>query len=460
MFNLSDTIAAICTPQGTGGLAAIRISGSASWKVLSEIFYTSKSNKLDLESLEHMKAIHGFIKDEKGIVVDEVVVIPYKSPKSFTAEDVVEIFCHGGVQIPHMILDLCLSHGARSAGNGEFTFRAFVNGRIDLTEAEAVNELINADNSKAVYATTDALTGSLKNKVQQFREKLYLLLTSIEGSIEFPMDVGETSTEEKVKVLNEINQELKELIETSKDGRMLRQGVKVSIIGEPNVGKSSLLNMLLENERAIVTDNPGTTRDVIEEKIIIKGWPIVLIDTAGIRENKDLDLPEHIGIERTKSALEKSDLAICVLDLNCLGSSSKILEKLNGKPKLIVGNKVDLIEKSKNGSSTKGCDILISARNGTNIDELKAKLVEKVKTLKKDQASDDIPVYINERQKELLIQCSSSIDFAIKVSNDNAPEDLIADELKKSISKLDEISGAKVNEETIASIFKNFCIGK
>lgn len=448
MYDLRDTIAAVCTPPGVGGIAVIRISGTDSWSIVQKIFSGS--------SFSHMQAQHGSIKD-KDKVVDEVIVIPYKAPKSFTTEDTVEICTHGGSQVTSMVLDLCLRNGARLAKNGEFTFRAFINGRIDLTEAEAINELINATSTKTVFSANELLSGGLKNKVFSFRERLLNLVSGIESSIEFPMDVGNSKKDEISRDLNTINLELKELIETSKEGQLLREGVKVSIIGSPNAGKSSLLNQLLENERAIVTSKAGTTRDTIEEKVIIDGWPIVLVDTAGLRREDISDEAEKIGIERSKFALEKSDIALFVFDITKEKdtSSREILNSVNGKPKILVGNKVDLVNKVK---QEKDFDVLISAKEGTNIDKLKFLIIERIKSLSTKQIESSF--YVNQRQKELLLQCSNSIDFALEIIRKNDPEDLIADELKKSISKLDEVSGQKINDDVIANVFSNFCIGK
>ena len=314
MFNLTDTIAAICTPKGVGAISVIRISGKDSWNIIKNIFFAFQN------SLMHMNAVYGHMKDgEKQI--DEVIILPFKSPNSFTAEDTIEIFCHGGLQVTSQVLDLCLKSGARQAKNGEFTFRAFVNGRIDLTEAEAVNELINADSEKFIYSASNVLSGALKNKIAEFREKLFDLITSIESSIEFPSDVPSVNKDFIAEKLNEINSEINSLIESSKEGQILRNGIKVSIVGLPNAGKSSLLNQLLENQRAIVSEEPGTTRDTIEEKIIVEGYPIVLIDTAGIRE-KIVSDSEKMGIERSKRAIESSDIVMLVYDLAAETDSS------------------------------------------------------------------------------------------------------------------------------------------
>ena len=458
MYNLSDTIAAISTPHGTGGIAGIRISGSNSWEIIRKIF-TRNVGAIHELPLQHMHACHGFIKDNEKLI-DEVIILPYKSPNSFTGEDVIEIFCHGGIQIPSMILDLGLKSGARLAKNGEFTYRAFINGKVDLTEAEAVNEIISAETEKAVYAAGEVLRGTLKEKVKSFRERIFSLITSIEGAIEFPMDVSGLDRNEIANSLKNINLELLELIETSKEGQILRQGVKVSIVGSPNVGKSSLLNQLLENDRSIVTEIPGTTRDTIEEKIIIRDIPFVFIDTAGIRDHAYLDKPEALGIQRTKQALEKADIAVVVIDLSKEATYNLSLQ--NGKPKIIVGNKIDLVGALRE-TPLQECDITISAKYGTNIGDLKKLLVEKTKSISPVGASLALalPIYVNQRQKELLTQSCSHIDFVVGALRAMPiTEDLIADELKKAVSKLDEISGQKINDQIIANIFSKFCIGK
>ncbi|MBI3591165.1 MAG: tRNA uridine-5-carboxymethylaminomethyl(34) synthesis GTPase MnmE [Candidatus Melainabacteria bacterium] len=459
MFNLSDTICAICTSPGVGSIAAIRISGPDSWKIIKKFFFAKDAAQ---SCLQHMHALHGYIKDNEK-TLDEVVILPYKSPNSFTREDVIEIFCHGGSKVSSMILDLCLKNGARRASGGEFTFRAFINGRIDLTEAEAINEIINADTTRAVYAASDILSGSLKEKVNSFRDRLFNLITTIESAIEFPMDVPAIQKDKIISQLNDINLELNQLVQDSESGQILRSGIKVSIIGAPNVGKSSLLNQLVENERAIVTSEAGTTRDTIEEKIIIDGYPFVLVDTAGIREAESLSSPERLGIDRSKWALENSDIVLLVLDLTRKNDNDtkRIFEILNGKPKIVAGNKIDLID--INEQHLQNIDIAISAKYGTNLDKLKKLLLEKMKYLKNLTSHDgqNSTCYINQRQKELLLQCSSIMDFVIELANKNdGSEDLIADELKKAISKLDEVSGRKINEDVIINIFAKFCIGK
>lgn len=461
MFTLNDTIAAVCTPRGNGALAAIRISGPESWEIAKKIFETASR-----KDFKHMQALHGYIKDNDK-VIDEVVLLPYKYPHSYTSEDVIEIFCHGGEQVVSMILDLCLKNGARIAKNGEFTFRAFINGRIDLTEAEAVGEIINATCEKAVLSASQAVSGSLKLKIANFRERLFLLITSIEGSIEFPLDVEEITKNNIEANLSSLKDEIDSLIKTSKEGRVLRDGIKLSIVGPPNVGKSSLLNQLLESERAIVTDTPGTTRDTIEEKIILDGWPIVIIDTAGIRTHFT-SKPECKGIERTKEAIKQSDLVLLVKDLVLQEASNGLLNEVNelidSKSKIVIGNKVDLIPSNdyKDMKEAFACDVLISAKYGTNLDVLKKFIVEKIElltqcTMRNAQSS---ACYINERQKELLIQASSSIEFALNVLNQGMPYDLISDELKKALAKLDEVTGSSINEVVIKNIFEKFCIGK
>ncbi len=464
MFNLSDTICAICTPPGTGSITAIRISGHDSWDITKKIFTKNKTeDELQTPILfTHMQALHGFIKDpDNDKVLDEVVLLPFKSPQSYTCEDTIEIFCHGNTHIASTILALCLKNGARRAKAGEFTFRAFTNGRLDLTEAEAVNELIHADSARSIQAASNILQGSLKEKVKLFREELFNLITVIESAIEFPQDVAPIQSNEIVTELNQIKFNIDNLIERAKEGQLLREGIKISIIGTPNVGKSSLLNQLLENQRAIVTNEPGTTRDTLEEKIIIDGWTVVLVDTAGIRHEANLNESEKLGIERSRSALEISDLALILFDITKdLANYTEQLSILsNGKPKIIIGNKIDLL--TEQTEKTNQYDIAISAKYGTNIDKLKELISKKIKSLCNTKTNHLAnPIYINQRQKELLIQCNSSLGFALDLARQNVTEDIIADELKKAVSKLDEIAGRIINEDIISNIFTKFCIGK
>ena len=458
MFNISDTICAICTPKGTGAISAIRISGSDSWNIAEKIFSQTNENEVAQPRLLHMNALHGYIKDNDKLI-DEVIILPFKSPKSFTAEDTIEIFCHGGLQVTSQILDVCLKNGARQAKQGEFTFRAFINGRVDLTEAEAINEIISADSEKAVSVASENLSGSLKKKILLFREKLFDLITSIESSIEFPMDVADMDKEEITSSLQNIKLAINELIENSKEGQIIRDGVKVSIIGPPNAGKSSLLNLLLESERAIVSEEPGTTRDTIEEKIIIDGWTIVLTDTAGIREKKSVSDSEKLGIERSRQAIQKSDIVLTVFDIfNKKEEDFSLL--LKDKPGIFIGNKIDLV--NEKSIDKNGYDVLISAKNRVNIDKLKKLLVEKIRLIFPTQYSilNTQYCYVNQRQKELLIQCNHAIENSISLANKNLSEDLISDKLKNAVSKLDEISGRTVSDAVIKNIFAKFCIGK
>lgn len=454
LFNLSDTICAICTPSGTGAIAAVRISGPESWKIVREIFTPAPL-------FQHMQGVHGYIKDEEK-VIDEVVILPYKSPKSYTTEDVIEIFCHGGVKVPSIILDLCLRKGARKAQQGEFTFRAFVNGRIDLTSAEAVNELINADNSSLVYASSKVLTGSLREKVNNLKEKILNFITALDAQMEFPQDVPQTSNKDIKKELSSITSELDKLIHSSEEGQLLRQGIKASIVGAPNVGKSSLLNQLLETERAIVTSDPGTTRDTIEEKIFIEGIPFVIVDTAGIRKSHDLSQAEWHGIERTRQAIEKSDITLLVYDLldGIDNKTNQIIELLDNKTTIMVGNKLDLINEKELNQETQRPLVFISAKYGTNIDKLKKLMAENVQVIKDSNGKHNYEFYINQRQRELLLQANLFILNSLKLLNDNQCEDLIADELKKAIEKLEEITGKRINDDIIKNIFSKFCIGK
>ena len=462
MYDLSDTICAICTPPGTGGLAAIRISGNDSWAVAQKIF--SKNHRFIGSSTHqfiHMRAQHGYIIDCETII-DEVVILPYKAPKSYTTEDVIEIFCHGSGKIASLILEFCVKSGSRKAKNGEFTFRAFVNGRIDLTAAEAVNEIINADNQELIFSATSVLKGSLRDKVSDFKERLLSLITSIESSVEFPMDVISLEKDEVLSSLNKIKINLETLIEQSEDGQILRKGINIAIVGKPNVGKSSILNQLLENERAIVADEPGTTRDTIEEKVLIGELPIVLVDTAGIRDSQCLNDSERLGIERSKSAIQKSDVLLYVYDLceSLTPAFNESIELFGDKAKVVVGNKLDLLGNDVSLYSRDSEIVYISAKHGTNIDKLKQVIVKKLNSMAVKSSTNGSSFYVNERQKLLLVSCLSYIKSSIEMLDKGLQEDLVPDELKNALSKLDEITGAKVNENVIKNIFEKFCIGK
>ena len=463
MYNLSDTIAAICTPPGTGAIAAIRVSGPDSWKIVNKIF--TKNTQCLAVGTEHcfihMEAVHGYIIDTEN-VIDEVIVLPYKSPHSFTTEDSVEIFCHGGSKVVSIILELCLKYGARIAAGGEFTFRAFVNGRIDLTTAEAINEIINADNLPSVYNASTNLVGSLKEKIKIFREKVFNLLTAIESHLEFPLEVPQLERNQIVNELSSVWNEMDYLINTSNQGQILRAGIKISILGVPNVGKSSLLNQLLESERAIVTDEPGTTRDTVIEKTVIGDLPFVLVDTAGIRDDIKLSKAEKSGIERSRNSINDSDIVLVIFDLTkglCEGTK-KILELLDGKPRIVIGNKLDLCKEDIN--KLYKCDVFVSAKYGNNIDSLRNLITGEAQNIVKNTNGHHQPygISINQRQRELLLQSNQSIQNAMNGALENIPEDLIVGELKDSLSKLDEVSGRKINDEIIAGIFAKFCIGK
>ncbi|MGH9548917.1 MAG: tRNA uridine-5-carboxymethylaminomethyl(34) synthesis GTPase MnmE, partial [Terriglobales bacterium] len=309
-----ETIAAISTPPGAGAIAIVRLSGPAAWQIVESIFRAAPpAGATSPAQLHPRTASHGFIDDADGAVLDEVVVLPYRGPHSYTGEDLIEIDCHGSPFLTHQILHLCLSKGARLARAGEFTQRAYLNGRMDLTQAEAVLDLVQAKTGRQSRQALSAMRGEVGGKIRELRTTLIELLSRVVAGIDFPEEVGDVPLDDVEDVVGRTRTALEQLALTVRSGRFLREGLRLAIVGKPNAGKSSLLNQLLKFDRAIVTDVPGTTRDSLEELIDVNGIPVILIDTAGIRDTEDQ--VEQIGIERTYRAVEHCDLALFVADV-------------------------------------------------------------------------------------------------------------------------------------------------
>ncbi len=478
-----DTIAAISTPPGTGAIAIIRISGDRALAIIAEIF-SSKAERfssIDWNTRSH-EAIHGYIFEPGRLeLIDEVVVIPYKGPGTYTGEDLVEINCHGSPVLTREILELCLRRGARLARPGEFTQRAFLSGRLDLTQAEAVLDLIQAKTTRQGRQAISVLKGHLGERLKLVREWLVELLARIVAGIDFPEEVGEVDLDDLGEVVARCKAELEKLGKTAKSGRFLRDGLKLAIVGKPNAGKSSLLNQLLSFERAIVTDIPGTTRDSIEELFEINGIPIILIDTAGIRVTEDK--VERIGIERTQKAISESDLALMVVDVSSDWSreDDEVLKEVGGLPFILVSNKTDLLngadrsefgnrinselskpiesnvsDEQQNGSLNCLERTYVSAKTGAGIDELKSK-IEQFAT--KD-CSGDSGGSLNQRQAQLCWDAIAALELVETTIAAAMPQDCLATDLKTAINCLSEASGEDVSEELITEIFSRFCIGK
>ncbi len=457
---IDDTIAAIATAPGEGGIGIIRISGEKSLQVAESIF-KSVTGKL-IKDYNTRTLIYGTVVDGEK-VIDEALVAYMKGPKSYTGEDVIEINCHGGFISVKKILELILSKDVRLADAGEFTKRAFLNGRIDLSQAEAIIDVIKAKTDKAHEVAQSQLEGSLSKNIRELRFKLTEVLAHLEVSIDFAEeDVEEITYKTLRENAEDIKREIKKLYDTSESGKILRDGLKTVIIGKPNVGKSSLLNSILGENRAIVTDIAGTTRDVIEEFVNIKGIPLKIVDTAGIRETEDI--VEKIGVERSKESYNTADLVIMVLDSSRPLSQEdrEILETLENKKTIVLLNKTDLPQQIDIDELSKYVDcssiIKISALQHKGIEELQDKIEAMV--YKGSVKNSSNLMITNSRHKDALLKAYESINDAISAIDQNMPYDFIEVDFKNIWDYLGYINGDTVKEDLLDTIFANFCIGK
>ncbi len=458
-----DTIAAISTPLGEGGIGIVRVSGPDAAKIAGKIFKAG-SQKNFLE--EKRKLIYGHIVGQKGMDLDEVLLCYMPGPNTYTREDVVEINCHGGIIPLRGVLEEVLARGARLAQPGEFSKRAFLNGRLDLAQAESVIDIIRSKTNSSLDLAVSQLKGKLSRKINGIQDKLLDLLARVEANIDFPEEDLETATGQAiVQAGEEIMAELGEMIRGAATGRIYREGISTVIIGRTNVGKSSLLNALLRENRAIVTDIPGTTRDLIEEVINIRGIPLKIIDTAGLRETSDL--VEKIGVEKTRETVDRAELALVVLDavrgLN--EEDCAILELIRGKKALILINKIDA--PAENIKIREG-DILeldrerpvlmISATKGIGLEQLEDKIFEMV--MEGRVTGSDTVLVANIRHKEVLERSSRHLSEAITGIRQAMPVDIVAIDLRGAWEALGEITGSTATEDLLDRIFEDFCIGK
>ncbi len=458
-----DTIAAISTPAGSGAIAVVRISGPETYKILEQIFSTSSKQfkKTDLRSAGSHKAIHGYIYDPKSNeLVDEVVAILYQEPNTYTGDDLAEINCHGSPLISRELLALILENGARLAQPGEFTKRAFLSGKMDLTQAESVLDLIQAKTGRQSRLAISALEGHLGRKITEIRNQLMELLSKLIAGIDFPEEVGELPRDDIELIGSAAAEKLEKLSRTTRSGRFLREGLKLSLVGRPNAGKSSLLNQLLSFERAIVSDTPGTTRDSIEEPLDLNGIPVILVDTAGIRITEDSI--EKAGIERTTRAIRESDLTLFIVDstIPFEEPEEKILELIGEAPYIKVFNKIDLTEKRNiqtDGSDDSAAHVFISAVTGEGVNDLSNRIEGWVL---KDNSLKEAGGSLNQRQGELCRAAIKSLNHMVESSRAGMLEDCIATDLKEAIHALSEACGDEVTEEVITEVFSRFCIGK
>ena len=457
---IDDTIAAIATAPGEGGIGIIRISGEKSLQVAQSIF-KSKSGKM-IKDYNARTLIYGTVVDNEK-VIDEVLVAYMKGPNSYTAEDVIEINCHGGFISVKKILELILSKGVRLAEAGEFTKRAFLNGRIDLSQAEAIIDVIKSKTDMAHEVAQSQLEGSLAKKIKDLRMNVTEVLAHLEVSIDFAEeDVEEITYQTLEEKALELRNEIKKLYDTAESGKILRDGLKTVIVGKPNVGKSSLLNSILGENRAIVTDIAGTTRDVIEEFVNIKGIPLKIVDTAGIRETEDV--VEKIGVEKSRESFSTADLVIMVLDASRKLSEEdmEILESLKNKKTIVLLNKMDLepqIELEKIEEFVKSEDLIkISALKHHGIEELQDKIEAMVYHGSVKNSSN--LMITNSRHKDALFKAYESINDAISAIEQRMPYDFIEVDFKNIWDYLGYINGDTVREDLLDTIFANFCIGK
>lgn len=448
---MNDTIAAISTTTGIGAISIIRLSGPESLEIASKVFTK------DLTKVETHTIHYGYIKNNNE-KIDEVLVSVMKAPKTFTKEDIVEINCHGGIATTNKVLEILLNNGARLAEPGEFTKRAFLNGRIDLLEAEATMDLISSKSDKARKISLNTLTGETSNLIKDLRSDIVGIISNIEVNIDYPEyeDIEVLTNEKILPEIQKFKEKLEQIIKKSEDSKVIKEGIKVGIIGKPNVGKSSLLNSLLEEEKAIVTNVPGTTRDIVEGTIILDNVILNIIDTAGIRESDDI--VEKIGIEKSLAIINEADLVIFILNNNekITREEKELLEKLKNKKKIIVINKIDL--ENKLDKSILDNYIEISAKENIGIEKIKDE-IKRLFNLGELEASD-LTYISNARSISLLGKSLNNINDAISEINNNSPIDIVEFHLKEAWNNLGEIIGETYTDELLDELFSRFCLGK
>jgi tRNA modification GTPase len=455
-FSLDDTIAAIATPLGEGGVGIVKISGPEAVSILRRLFVPVVGAA---DGLEPRRLAFGHIRDpQTGDVVDEVLAVTMPGPHSYTRQDVVEIQAHGGVVPLRRILGLALAAGVRPAEPGEMTLRAFLNGRLDLAQAEAVLDVVQARTEAALRVATEQLGGKLSAQVREVRVQLVDVLAYLEASIDFVED--EIPPQDVVTPLRAIAAALEEILASADRGLIYRQGIRAAIVGRPNVGKSSLLNALLRGERAIVTPIPGTTRDTLEETVNVRGVPLVLVDTAGIRaETKDE--VERIGVERSRAALERADLALQVIDGSqpLTDADRDIAVLIGGKPALLVANKCDLPQLEVAEDLLPSVSRLrVSALTNEGIEGLEEAVVELV--FGGAVTAADTPLVSNPRHQASLKRALDHVGAAEGGQLGGLSPDLVAIDVREAVDALGEITGETVSEDLLEAIFSNFCIGK
>lgn len=459
---LNNTIAAISTSLSASGIGIVRISGEDAIIIADKLFI-SKNNKKLIHEKSHTLHYGNIVDPNTKEIVDEVLVSIMKEPNTYTKENVVEINCHGGVIVMQKILQLVLLNGARMAEPGEFTKRAFLNGRIDLSGAEAVIDIINAQNNLHLKSSVNQLNGAIYKEIEDVRNKVLELIAHIEASIDYPeYDVEQLTNETVLTNLEEITNMVNQLLKSADDGKIIREGIKTVIVGKPNVGKSSLMNALLKEERAIVTDVAGTTRDVLEEYMNLKGIPLKIIDTAGIRETEDI--VEKIGVNKSKELVEQADLVIMMIDASSeiTKEDKLIFELIKDKKSIILLNKIDLsikITENTINNYVEGVKVIpTSVKNNRGLTDMET-VIKDMFLLGNISFNDNLYI-TNVRHKVSLENTIDSLSIVKESINMGMPEDCWSIDLKNTYDYLGEITGDSVGEDLINQIFSQFCLGK
>lgn len=461
VFATTGTIAAIATavvPQ-QGSVGIVRVSGSQAIALAQTLFHAAGR-----QVWESHRILYGYIRHpQTQQLVDEALLLLMKAPRSYTREDVVEFHCHGGIMAVQQVLQLCLENGARLAQPGEFTLRAFLNGRLDLTQAEGIADLVGAKSPQAAQSALAGLQGKLAHPIRQLRANCLDILAEIEARIDFEEDLTPLDDKVIISEIEKIAAEITRLLETKDKGELLRTGLKVAIVGRPNVGKSSLLNAWSQSDRAIVTDLPGTTRDVVESQLVVGGIPVQVLDTAGIRETTDQ--VEKIGVERSRRAANASDLVLLTIDASAgwTEGDQEIYEQVQHRPLILVINKIDLVEESERKTlqaqiPNPKSKIVTAAAQNQGIDALETAILELVKAEKVQAA--DMDLAINQRQAAALTQAKISLEQVQATITEQLPLDFWTIDLRGAIQALGEITGEEVTESVLDRIFSKFCIGK
>ena len=459
---LDDAIAAISTPIGSGGIGIVRISGNGSVDIADRIFKAADGIKIK-DKKSHTITFGSIIDPKTGEKVDEALLMLMLAPRTYTKEDVVEINCHGGIYVTNKVLELVLNNGARLAEPGEFTKRAFLNGRIDLSQAEAVMDVIESKTELSRRSAVSQLGGSIRERVHELREEILDMIAAIEAAIDYPEhDVEEETYSEMHRRITALKKEIQSLLDSADMGRIIREGVEAVILGKPNVGKSSLLNRLLMEERAIVTDIPGTTRDTVEEYMNLGGIPVKIVDTAGIRQTGDT--VERIGVEKSRKCAENADIIFMMIDASVPLSDEdmEILDFIKDKKAVILVNKTDMQTVADTDILSRYTDseniIYMSVKDDTGVDGLTKRFKEMF--LGGDIESGQSSLISNTRHKNMLAKAIEALDRAIATIENAMPEDFISMDLQDALTALGEITGDSVDDEIVDRIFTRFCLGK